>query len=128
MFKMAELFDGELYSDFESDIDTNEDDTDTEKPVAKKAKSSTCMKGAATYKTKFKKEWTKKWPFIQDVPSDKYKFICTICRREINCSHQGKADVERHIGKSVHQDNVKLAKSQSTINFVPLSNPLTDKV
>ena len=80
--------------------------TDTEKPVAKKAKSSTRMKDAATYRMK-------------------YKFVCTICRTEINCSYQGKADFERHIGKSVHQDNVKLSKSQSTINFVSLSN---DKV
>ena len=30
--------------------------------------------GAAVYKTKFKSEWTKTWPFICGVPGNAYKF------------------------------------------------------
>ena len=84
--------------------------------------------GAAVYKTRFKNEWTKTWPFICGVPGNIYKFRCTICSRDIGCSHMGKADVERHIGKEMHNANVKSAHSQRKLQFVPVSDPITDKV
>ena len=84
--------------------------------------------GAAVYKTKFKSEWTKTWPFICGVPGNAYKFRCIICSRDISCSHMGRADVERHIGKDMHKANVKSAHSQRTLQFVPVSDPINDKV
>lgn len=84
--------------------------------------------GAAVYKTKFKNEWTKTWPFICGVPGNAYKFRCTICSRDISCTHMGRADVERHIGKDMHKANVKSAHSQRKLQFVPVSDPINDKV
>ena len=43
-------------------------------------------------------------------------------------SHMGRADVERHIGKDMHKANVKSAHSQRTLQFVPVSDPIDDKV
>ena len=45
-----------------------------------------------------------------------------------DCGHMGKTDVERHIGKQMHKSNAKSMKSQSTLNFQPLSSTIFEKV
>ena len=86
------------------------------------------LKGAAVYQTKFKKAWTKTYPFIHEVGGDKYSFQCTICKRQVSCGHMGRHDVERHINKAMHQSNVKAAKSQATLRFQPVSSSLNEKI
>lgn len=106
------------------------DDGDSEsgesvEPSSKKVKI-TKTKGAARYRTKFNREWTRTYPFIKEVRGDVYSFLCTICRRQVGCSHQGRRDVERHIEKTMHKENVKATKSQS--RFQPVQSTLTEKV
>ena len=40
----------------------------------------------------------------------------------------GKTDAERHIGKAMHKSNAKSMKSQSTLNFQPVSSTISEKV
>jgi hypothetical protein len=98
-----------------------------EEPASKK-RVTTKSKGAATYKTIFNKEWSKEWPFIKDVKGNPHQFLCTICNRQINCSHMGQCDVERHIEKDMHTKNVKATRHQSTLNFLPKSDSIMTKV
>ena len=84
--------------------------------------------GAAVYKTKFNHAWTKTYSFIREVKGDQYKFLCTVCGRNVSCSHQGKRDVERHVGKAMHKANAKGLKTQSVLNFHPLTSPVAEKV
>ena len=37
------------------------------------------------------------------------------CQRQIACEHQGKRDVERRIGKSMHQENAKSMKGKPEV-------------
>ena len=84
--------------------------------------------GAGTYQTRFNAEWTRTWPFIQEVKKSPYKFLCTVCCRQVNCGHMGKCDVERHIKKPMHISNAKAMKSQSTLTFQPESSSVSGKV
>ena len=84
--------------------------------------------GAAAYRTKFNHSWTKVFPFVREVKGDPYKFLCTVCGRHVSCDHQGKRDVERHVGKAMHQSNANSLKAQRTISFPSQSSPLTDQV
>ena len=61
--------------------------------------------------------WTKTYSFIAEVKGDPYKFLCTVCQRQVACEHQGKHDVDRHIGKTMHQANEKTFRDQSTLSF-----------
>ena len=36
--------------------------------------------GAAVYRTKFNRAWSKTYPFIVGVKADPVKFLCTICQ------------------------------------------------
>lgn len=84
--------------------------------------------GAAVYRTKFNQAWTKVYPFIVGVKGDPYKFLCTVCHRHVACEHQGRRDVERHIGQTMHQTNAKILKAQSTLSFPSESSTLAEKV
>ncbi len=90
---------------------------------SKKAKS-----GAGSYLTKFNGDWTKTWPFIQAVKNDAFKFLCTVCCRQVSCGHMGKCDVERHIRNVLHKSNVKSMTLQSTLAFQPVSSSVSEKV
>ena len=63
--------------------------------------------GTCTYQTRFNAEWIRSWPFIQEVKKSPYKFLCTVCCRQVNCGHMGKCDVERCIKKPMHISNAK---------------------
>ena len=86
-----------------------------EVPHPKRAKLS--KKGAAVYKSKFNDAWTKEFPFIRKVQSNRRSFFCTVCNREVSCSHMCKSDVERHVQKQFHKDNAKALRTQQKIPF-----------
>ena len=68
-------------------------ESDSDSPVMKKAKCA----GAAKYKSKFKKDWIVKYPFVSSVTSDKSLFHCYVCNRTLSCAHQGEADLKHYI-------------------------------
>ena len=79
----------------------------------KKAKRS--LSGAATYKSRFKKDWTKLHP-VSEVQNSPREFRCNICSCVLSCSHQGEADVKRHVEGPIHQKKLKDLKSIKTLN------------
>lgn len=109
--------------DTDQDCNSNHDNPDQPRPS-----KITKRKGAATYKTKLNKAWLKTWLFVCEVRDDALSFHCTICKRNVSCSHMGKRDVERHIGLAIHQANVKSAKSQPMLSFQLVSSTLLEKV
>jgi len=125
VFALARMCDRSVINLETSSSDDSDSDDDLSPGPSKRYKATA---GAAVYKTKFNDQWTKIWEFICKVPGDAYKFRCTIRSRNISCSHMGKADVERHIGKEMHKRNVKSAHSQRKLQFVPASDPIIDKV
>ena len=84
-------------------------------------------KGAGKYDCTFKKDWTKEWNFIT-AANDPHSFHCVICTRDISCKHQGRADVERHINKDIHQNNTKRLEGQNKLPFRSKQDPLAEKV
>ena len=59
----------------------------------------------------------KKYSFIVEVKNDKHSFHGTVCKRDISCGHMGLSDVERHIGKAMHQKNAKLLEHRLLFPF-----------
>ena len=57
--------------------------------------------GAFKYKTRFKGEWTKIWPFIA-IPEDPYSVWCNLCSKTVSIGHQGAADIYSHVQYQVH--------------------------
>ena len=100
---------------------------DEQEPTSVKENTGKKRQGAAYYGSRFKKEWTKQWSFIR-AATDPHSFHCTICARDVSCKHQGKADVERHIGKDMHQNNLKRIEGQNKLTYVSNQDPLTEKV
>ena len=74
---------------------------EAETPGPSKRIKTSRKSGAATYRTKFNHSWTMTWPFVREVKGNPYKFMCTTGGRQVACDHQGKPDVERHIGKAM---------------------------
>ena len=78
-----------------------------------KAKRS--LSDAATYKSRFKKDWTKLYP-VSKVQNSPGEFRCNVCSCVVSCSHQGEADVKRHVEGPIHQRKLKDLKSMKTLN------------
>ena len=89
----------QIMADFSSESYSNS-------PVMKKAKYT----GVAKYKSKFKKDWIVKYPFVSSVTSDKSLFHCNVCNRTLSCAQQGEADLKHHIASDGH---TALAKEQA---------------
>ena len=68
--------------------------------VPKKVKKA--REGAAKYQSRFKKECEMLYP-ISSVPNSPGEFRCTVCNHIVPCSHQGEADVKRHMQGTIHQ-------------------------
>ena len=83
--------------------------------------------GAFQYKTKFNKDWQRKWPFVLPVPGSPHSFKCSVCSKTLSCGHQGVADVRDHISTRSHLLLAKGMATQSRLSFAP-SNQLADKV
>ena len=92
----------------------NEDDSEEleASPVKKLKLGSTCssrkFKGASIYKTKYQKDWQKKWPCITSTKADPHSFYCTVCWKKVSCAHQGVKDVVRHIASTHHLASLKI--------------------
>ena len=114
-------------SESHSDYDINDAETSS---LSKRQKLMSAKKnsGAARYKSKFNPEWKRKYSFIVEVKNDKHRFHCTVCKHDISCGHMGFSDVERHIGKAMHQKNAKAVRTQTTLSFPSSSSPLAEKV
>lgn len=82
-----------LEIEFEPEVVEEECDTDSDRegPASKRTKFA----GAYKYKTKYSKEWKKKWPFIDSVRGDPYSFRCSVCSKNLSCGHQGSTDVQQ---------------------------------
>ncbi|KAF3842654.1 hypothetical protein F7725_001503, partial [Dissostichus mawsoni] len=72
--------------------------------------------GAASYGSKFNSQWTKEWPFITPGTTP-FHFWCSICRHELECRHQGRADVIRHINRESHLKKQKIVESSSKMDM-----------
>ena len=72
-------------ADKRQNSDSNDEPDDDERLHEKRTKFT----GAAIYKTKFNKNWTKKYPFLSAVETDPSSYRCNICSRILSCSHQG---------------------------------------
>lgn len=94
-------------------FESQESSTEEEAPPPKKTKFS----GAFIYKTRYSKDWQKKWPFVTSVPGDQHSFRCTLCSKNLKCGHQGAADVSHHIATKGHQQIAKGLATQSKITF-----------
>ena len=70
----------------------------------KKAKRS--LSGAVTYKSQFKKDWTKLYP-VSEVQNSPGEFRRNVCSYVVSCSHQGETDVKRHVEGPIHQKKLK---------------------
>ena len=118
---------GSSSSSTEDNSEVSDDGVESEELNPKPSKEAKKQSGAGLYKTKFNKEWTKEYPFIQASINNIYKFYCTMCSRDVCCGRMGRADVERHIGKVMHKKNVKSLHCQQRLNFAT-SSPINDKV
>ena len=79
-------------------IDSCEDETDHRSSTnISKRKFS----GSATYKVTFKNELKESYP-IKAIKSNKFKFHCLPCGKELSYSHQGLKDVKDHCSKPSH--------------------------
>ena len=124
---MTECIEGDVNSDTDSSVDLEERleeeelvevENVTEKSgepdvvdlISKRRKSHQSpvsrsklkYKGAFQYKTKFCKEWVRKWPFISSVTDDPRKVRCNVCAKTVNISHQVAADIKVHIKTKTH--------------------------
>ena len=79
----------------------------------KKAKRS--LSEAATYQSRFKKDWLKLYP-VSEVLNSPGEFRCNVCSCVASYSNQGEADVKRHIEGPIHQKTLKDLKSMKTLN------------
>ena len=81
--------------------------------MAKRDKRS--LSGAATYKSRFKKNWTKSYP-VSELQNSPGEFRCNVCSCVASCSHQGEANMKRHVEGPIHQKKLKDLKSRKTLN------------
>lgn len=89
-----------------------------EEDVCRNSLKKRARTGAAKYSSKFNSAWSTEWPFIKP-GTTQHHFWCDICRCELDCGHQGKADVQRHIARDCHIKKQKCLQSAQRIdNFV----------
>ena len=115
-------------SDSELENDCNSPESPGPSTSKQNPKSTRKHSGAAKYRSKFNTAWKNQYPFIDEVRADKHSFYCTICKRNVKCSHIGLSDVQRHATTSMHQRYAKDTRSQRTLSFQSLSSPVTEKV
>ena len=102
---------------------TDEEPEEEGTEVGTDHKSEKAASGSATYKSKFKREWTSSWPFITQGATSSH-FFCSVCRKDVSCSHQGVRDVKRHITASTHLEKEQALKSANKISkYLPSPAP-----
>lgn len=90
------------------------------------------LSGAATYGSKFKKDWAAEFPCVQEGREDPmYSFYCLVCKKDVSCRHQGIADVRRHVGSRSHTSmvtSVSTSNRLTNMGFVPVGSEVAKKV
>ena len=71
-------------------------------------------KGAASYNTKYDKEWESKFP-ISNVNGNPHAFYCIPCAKVLSCGHQGMKDVTDHCDGNTH---VLWKRSKIVVTYV----------
>ena len=104
-------------------MDKSDLDSDDDCVVEKKRKYT----GAFQYKTSFRNEWRKAWPFIAPVPGSSHEFRCQVCNKNLSCGHQGATDIRDHVSSQKHQALAKSLSTQPRLSFNAI-DPLQDKV
>ena len=106
------------------------DDPDCKAPPAPKKPKS--LSGAAKYGSKFNPEWQSEYPFASPGHIDKvYSFYCSVCMKDVSCSHQGVADLKRHEKSAGHTSKVQAVQSSSRLDrmgFIPVGGALNAQV
>ena len=100
----------------EEDYDNSDTQSDVFPPVLKRRKVVHKI-GAAVYKTRYNQSWQVKWPFILPVKGNPHSFHCTVCNRDVSCSHQGERDILHHSSSDLHKKNAKAMKGVQKLNF-----------
>jgi len=77
------------------------------------------FQGAAVYKSKFQRDWQKKWPCVTPVKDRPHHFYCTPCSKAVSCGHQGEKDVKRHMDSAMHKKNVISLAHTSPLVLMP---------
>ena len=67
------------------------------------------MRGSATYKCKFKEEWSKQYPIFRS-DSNSFTFYCIPYQKSVSCSHQGLPDVTKYCKGLTHVSFAKAIK------------------
>ena len=83
------------------------------------------FEGAYKYKCNFKKNRITEEPFFDVLRENKknpHSCHCTICDKDVNCSHQGKVDIKRDVN-----GNTYVSKSEALLRrATKASNHVTD--
>jgi hAT family C-terminal dimerisation region len=98
---------------------------DSRSPEKKKQKTRK-LAGAAIYKSNYDSAWESKYPVKPGKTQG--HFYCTVCCKDVSCSHQAETDVSRHVAGKGHTGKMASLQKQPTINFRPANDPLTYKV
>ena len=119
-----------IYESEDNSFETEEngDASKEYKTQTKKMVKASALKGAATYKSVYKGIWENEFP-ITAANGNKRAFYCLLCKRNISCSHMGRADVKKHCDSSAHKEMEKVVKSSQSIQsmFVPGNSNLAEK-
>ena len=110
-------------SDIKSDDFQSESDLGSDSPASKRQRVAINSHGATKYRVKFNKEWKVSVYRRGDRRHNYYSYNCTICKRNVKCSHMGLADVERYT-----EIIPKRLKSQATLSYFAQLDPVADKV
>ena len=71
------------------------------------------FEGAYKYKCNFKKNWITEEPFfvvLRENKKNPHSCHCTICDKDVDCSHQGKANIKRDVN-----GNTYVSKSEALL-------------
>ena len=116
----------------ESDSSSDDDDGDLHPSPPNPKRAKAARSGAARYNCRYNEDWKKDFPFIERGKTDRqHSFYCKMCKKDVSCSHQGKADVKRHEKSSCHAKNVSVIEQNAllvTMGFVPRQSMLEKKV
>ena len=93
---------------------SSDENGEYEGPSIKRSNPTRAKSGAAKYLTTFQVEWSKEWPCITK-GSTAHHYWCSICRVERSCGHQGRKDIERHMGSDGHVKKVEAVRSSGKI-------------
>ena len=80
------------------------------------------MKSAATYKCKFKEEWSEQYP-ISRSDGNPYPFLLySMQKKSVSCSHQRLSDVRKHCNRFIHVSFAKAIKNNRSMTIFLADN------